>query len=202
MLFILALQHQKTQDNQKDNYFHSQLFKETIQNQSDLLRESLLKQAKQMKRELRRQERLMELQNDFDYEYQEYFENEILNQNNNQNTFANNNEQNLFHLRNDSSEGNFHRHTHHHNSHHQRRSKSKGINNLNLLEESKINDETIFKNENKQCPICLDNYKIGDKISYLPCFHLYHYKCIKKWLKCSKKCPLCKKEVNFLNQNN
>jgi hypothetical protein len=200
MLFILALQHQHTHESSKENYWQPQLFKEAIQNQSILLRESLLKQAKQMKKELKQQERLMRLQNNYEFENQ-YFEDESFNRNNRVNTVVNNNYTNISQLRNDTSVENFRRHTHHHHTHHQRRCKSKGINNLKLLEETKINDKTIIKNENKQCPICLDNYKIKDKISYLPCFHLYHYKCIKKWLKTSKICPLCKKEVNFNDDN-
>ena len=50
--------------------------------------------------------------------------------------------------------------------------------------------------EKNKCIICLDNYKIHDKISYLPCLHLFHSGCIKEWLKRSNKYPLCKNEVN------
>ena len=111
-----------------------------------------------------------------------------------------NDDQNIFQVRNDSIERIPHRHSHNNLNRH-RRCKSKGINNFNLLEESKIIDEKLIKNENvKKCTICLGDYKLGDKISYLPCFHLYHSKCIKKWLKYSKICPLCKKEVNFENE--
>ena len=201
MLFILALQHQRSQNEKKErSRFQSQLFRETIQNQSNLLRESLLKQAKQMKRQLRRQSRL-QIQNDLENETD--FNNEFFQDNNfNLNLNSEYNEgANILLSRNDSPEIIPHRHSHNNLGHH-RRCKSKGINNLNLLEESKINDEKLIKNENiKKCAICLDNYKVGDKISYLPCFHLYHSKCIKKWLKCSKMCPLCKKEVNFENEN-
>ena len=201
MLFILALQHQRSLFAQKEvQPFQSQLFKETIQHQSNLLRESLLRQAKQMKRQLKRQERLNQLQNDFedetsfgnDFQIQENYPVNL--------DLIYNDEQNIFQMRNDSPEVIPHRHSHNNLTHH-RRCKSKGINNFNLLEESKINDEKLIKNENvKKCTICLGDYKLGDKISYLPCFHLYHSKCIKKWLKLSKICPLCKKEVNFNNE--
>ena len=198
MLFILALQHQRSLISQKEiQPLQGQLFRETIQHQSNLLRESLLKQAKKMKRQLKRQERLNQLQNDFEDET--VFGNDFQIQDNLPVNLdlTYNDEQNIFQVRNDSPEVIPHRHSHNNLNHH-RRCKSKGINNINLLEESKISDEKLIKNENvKKCTICLDNYKIGDKISYLPCFHLYHSKCIKKWLKCSKICPLCKKEVNF-----
>ena len=203
MLFVLALQHQRLQNNQNVNInLQTQLFKETIQAQSYLLRESLLKKVKLMKR-LKRHGILSDIENNnpnFD------FENEIQNQDNV--NIINNNETNIFQLRDDSPLIIHHRHhNHHHNHHnnnhnhsnlnHHRRCKSKGIKNIHCLEESQINDETFIQNEKNKCSICLEDYKLGDKISYLPCFHLYHYKCIKKWLKCSTKCPLCKKEVDF-----
>ena len=194
MLFILALQHQMLQNNKKENnQYQTQLIKEAIQHQSYLLRESLLKEAKRMKRQLRRQERLIDIENNFQNHVD--FENEYPNQNNNVN-IINNNETNNFLLRNDSPFIIHHTHNNNHLNHH-RRCKSKGIHNIHLLEKSQINDEKSIQKDNKKCAICLEDYKIGDKISYLPCFHLYHYKCIKKWLKCSTKCPLCKKEVNF-----
>jgi len=195
MLFILALQHQRSLIAQKEMQpLQGQLFKETIQHQSNILRESLLKQAKQMKRQLRRQERLNQFQNDFENEFQ-IQDNIPVNLN-----LIYNDEQNIFQVRNDSPELIPHRHSHN-NLGRQRRCKSKKNNNFNFLEESKINDEKLIKNENiKKCTICLGDYKLGDKISYLPCFHLYHSKCIKKWLKYSKNCPLCKKEVNFENE--
>ena len=201
MLFILALQHQRSLIAQKEMQpLQGQLFKETIQHQSNILRESLLKQAKQMKRQLRRQERLNQFKNYFENETA--FENEFQIQDNipvNLDLIYND-ERNIFQVRNDSPELIPHRHSHN-NLGRQRRCKSKKNNNFNFLEESKINDEKLIKNENvKKCTICLGDYKLGDKISYLPCFHLYHSKCIKKWLKYSKNCPLCKKEVNFENE--
>jgi hypothetical protein len=49
--------------------------------------------------------------------------------------------------------------------------------------------------DEKLCSICYDDFKINDKVRKLPCMHLYHSNCIDKWLKNSKKCPLCQKEV-------
>ena len=67
-----------------------------------------------------------------------------------------------------------------------------------LIEELEI-DEKLIHNieiEKNKCIICLNNYKIHDKISYLPCLHIFHCDCIKEWLKISNKCPLCKNKVN------
>ena len=70
--------------------------------------------------------------------------------------------------------------------------------NSNEIEELEIDDkmiENILINKDK-CIICLNNYIIHDKISYLSCLHLFHSRCIKEWLKISNKCPLCKNRVN------
>ena len=68
---------------------------------------------------------------------------------------------------------------------------------IELLEEVEITEEIYSKIKIKICNICLEEYKIKDKISYLPCFHFFHYNCIKKWIENSKKCPLCNIEIKF-----
>eukprot|EP00536_Pseudo-nitzschia_multiseries_P014080 jgi/Psemu1/320603/estExt_fgenesh1_pm.C_6540001 len=42
------------------------------------------------------------------------------------------------------------------------------------------------------CTICLDDYGVGDRLRCLPCSHVFHAKCIAKWLiERSATCPLC-----------
>ena len=67
-----------------------------------------------------------------------------------------------------------------------------------LIEELEIDEKFThdIEIEKNKCIICLNNYKIRDKISYLHCLHLFHSGCIKEWLKRSNKCPLCKNEAN------
>lgn len=43
------------------------------------------------------------------------------------------------------------------------------------------------------CSICLADYKATDVIRLLPeCRHLFHVKCIDKWLKAHPSCPVCR----------
>ncbi|KAI8867782.1 hypothetical protein GQ42DRAFT_114641, partial [Ramicandelaber brevisporus] len=43
------------------------------------------------------------------------------------------------------------------------------------------------------CLICLDKFKVGEKIRCLPCNHRYHATCVDKWLKTSSPCcPSCR----------
>ena len=66
-----------------------------------------------------------------------------------------------------------------------------------LLEEVEITENILEKLKMKECSICLEEYSIGEKICYLPCFHDFHSECIKKWTKKSNKCPLCNNEIKF-----
>ena len=63
-------------------------------------------------------------------------------------------------------------------------------------------DEFQFKHLKKysalkeyKCPICLQKYKGADIIKEFPCKHIFHKKCIFKWLKTSNLCPLCKYDI-------
>ena len=43
------------------------------------------------------------------------------------------------------------------------------------------------------CSICLTDFCKGEKVSVLPCAHVFHYQCIVPWLgKQSKVCPVCR----------
>ena len=49
----------------------------------------------------------------------------------------------------------------------------------------------------KDCIICLNDYEIGDTISTLPCFHMYHSSCVKDWFKSKDFCPVCKYKISI-----
>lgn len=96
-----------------------------------------------------------------------------------------------------------------------------GENNTGVTEEFKNNLEEIVTDEEfiakeKQCSICLEEFKLGDKYIRLPCqtdkedekhiFHSGNDTCsgIKPWLERNNTCPLCRtefpKEDNSINQ--
>lgn len=46
--------------------------------------------------------------------------------------------------------------------------------------------------EGVSCAVCLVDLEVGQSVVQLPCNHLYHPECIKKWLQQSDVCPTCR----------
>lgn len=46
-----------------------------------------------------------------------------------------------------------------------------------------------------QCPICLDDFAMGNEVRSLPCTHTFHVACIDAWLRLNVKCPHCRSSV-------
>lgn len=45
------------------------------------------------------------------------------------------------------------------------------------------------------CVVCLEDFSSSVKLTKLPCSHVFHDKCIFRWLLYSKSCPICRTEV-------
>ena len=70
-----------------------------------------------------------------------------------------------------------------------------------------LNDETIknypitkikinnLSENKKKCLICLEKFKNYQNTIILPCIHIFHSECIKKWMKKENFCPLCKNKI-------
>jgi len=46
-----------------------------------------------------------------------------------------------------------------------------------------------------RCVICLENFKDGDCMRSLRCFHTFHQSCVDTWLEGSRLCPICKQDI-------
>lgn len=51
---------------------------------------------------------------------------------------------------------------------------------------------------NSNCVVCMSDYCLREKIRKLPCTHDFHSKCIDKWLKSNKTCPVCRDEIKCI----
>jgi hypothetical protein len=47
----------------------------------------------------------------------------------------------------------------------------------------------------RNCTICLESFKVGDKVRFLKCFHKFHVDCIDKYFQDQKKCPICRIDI-------
>ena len=53
------------------------------------------------------------------------------------------------------------------------------------------------KIEKPTCCICLGPMNIGDDIVLLKCQHLFHFKCLEKWIETKEACPFCRGKIEF-----
>ncbi|XP_045829731.1 probable E3 ubiquitin-protein ligase RHY1A [Trifolium pratense] len=49
--------------------------------------------------------------------------------------------------------------------------------------------------EEDDCAVCLESFKIGEKLIPLPCAHKFHSKCLKPWLQNNSHCPCCRTTI-------
>lgn len=50
-----------------------------------------------------------------------------------------------------------------------------------------------------ECPVCKDDYVLGERVRQLPCNHLFHDGCIVPWLEQHDSCPVCRKSLTGQN---
>ncbi|KAK2450610.1 RING/U-box superfamily protein [Trifolium repens] len=49
--------------------------------------------------------------------------------------------------------------------------------------------------EQDDCAVCLESFKIGEKLIPLPCAHKFHSTCLKPWLENNSHCPCCRTTI-------
>ena len=77
-----------------------------------------------------------------------------------------------------------------------RRTAELKISKLKILNSKSNSNETIKEDyfNTETCPICFCNFDMQE-VRITSCFHLFHTKCIKKWIYVSSTCPMCQKEI-------
>ena len=53
------------------------------------------------------------------------------------------------------------------------------------------------KSEKPTCCICLGIMKLNDEVTLLKCQHLFHFKCLDKWVETKEACPFCRGKIEF-----
>ena len=72
---------------------------------------------------------------------------------------------------------------------------------LESLPEITLDDISKLDGEKKNCVICLNDFKVGDKVMILPCVHIFHSQCIRDWFGSKDTCPICKFKLTPENIN-
>ena len=70
---------------------------------------------------------------------------------------------------------------------------------LDSLEVSKMKNIYHLEDDKKKCIICLEDFKNGNDVIYIPCLHVFHKDCLLKWFKGHNFCPICKFKLTYDN---
>ncbi|KAL3689630.1 hypothetical protein R1sor_015939 [Riccia sorocarpa] len=72
------------------------------------------------------------------------------------------------------------------------RNKGASIEKINLLPVTTLQPTDVCEDT---CSICLEMQVAGEVVRRLPCIHVFHMKCIDKWLQRQAVCPVCKAHI-------
>ncbi|XP_059894338.1 E3 ubiquitin-protein ligase ARK2C-like [Gadus macrocephalus] len=64
--------------------------------------------------------------------------------------------------------------------------------------EWKMGEEDVEEKEtdvDEKCTICLSMLEEAEDVRRLPCMHLFHQGCVDQWLATSRKCPICRVDI-------
>ncbi|XP_020495928.1 E3 ubiquitin-protein ligase RNF115 isoform X2 [Labrus bergylta] len=52
-----------------------------------------------------------------------------------------------------------------------------------------------------ECPVCREEYLLGESVRKLPCLHIFHSECIVPWLEQHDTCPVCRKSLDGVDNS-
>ncbi|KAK1927145.1 hypothetical protein DB88DRAFT_543629 [Papiliotrema laurentii] len=55
-----------------------------------------------------------------------------------------------------------------------------------------LTETTLAESPFKDCPVCKDDFEIGQEVMRIPCTHIFHPDCLEPWLRTNGSCPVCR----------
>ncbi|CAH8387366.1 unnamed protein product [Eruca vesicaria subsp. sativa] len=75
-----------------------------------------------------------------------------------------------------------------------------GIDSIRRMRTTVFNGVCDEASTSISCAICIEDYRIGDKLRILPCNHKFHVGCVDLWLGQRRSfCPVCKRDARTIN---
>lgn len=62
---------------------------------------------------------------------------------------------------------------------------------LEQLPSSRFNPDS-HKSEQTLCVVCFSDFEVWQLLRVFPCNYEFHAKCVDKWLKANRTCPICR----------
>ena len=56
----------------------------------------------------------------------------------------------------------------------------------------------LHRPKSERCPVCLEEFCIHHRVAQTKCKHLFHRKCLRRWLEMKQSCPLCATQLSPL----
>uniref|UniRef100_A0A1J3JQ72 Receptor homology region, transmembrane domain-and RING domain-containing protein 4 n=1 Tax=Noccaea caerulescens TaxID=107243 RepID=A0A1J3JQ72_NOCCA len=77
-----------------------------------------------------------------------------------------------------------------------------GISSLRSMPTTIFNGVCEEASTSVSCAICIEDYRIGDKLRILPCHHKFHVGCVDLWLGQRRSfCPVCKRDARTISND-
>lgn len=55
-----------------------------------------------------------------------------------------------------------------------------------------LDEKRLKESQFKDCPVCKDDFAVGEEVIQVPCRHIFHPDCIQPWLRVNGSCPVCR----------
>ncbi|OTF78623.1 ring finger protein 44-like protein [Euroglyphus maynei] len=74
--------------------------------------------------------------------------------------------------------------------------KPRGLNKseIDQLPSYRYKPESSAETDQTLCVICMCDFEAKQNLRVLPCHHEFHARCIDKWLKTNRTCPICRRD--------